>query len=61
MNGATMDLGIISFFRSCTGIGFLMGHDCMLMRVEFDAGPSSVTRSSCEQIASKGWSTLTMI
>ena len=25
----------------------------MLMMVEFDAGPSSATRNSCEQIASK--------
>ena len=49
------------FFRSRIRIGFLMGHDGMLMMVEFDAGPSSVTRSSCEKIASKRWSIFTMI
>ena len=40
-------------FWSRIRIGFLIGHDGMLMMVEFDAGPSSATRNSCEQIASK--------
>ena len=36
------------FFRSRIGIGFLVGHDGMLMMVKFLSGPSCVTRSSCD-------------